>query len=80
MKYSYDEIYNGPRRSGPIATMPASGDDTGRFLAVPGGTHEHNWIFGDVNAVCTKCGYALPKETELPTRGLYSPERGKKSN
>lgn len=38
------------------------------------GTHDHNWIFGDENAVCTKCGYTLPKSSNLPKRGLQSPK------
>jgi hypothetical protein len=33
------------------------------------GTHDHVWIFGHENAVCTKCGYTLPKRVDLPQRG-----------
>jgi hypothetical protein len=47
----------------------------GRFLANAvnkngKGTHDHNWIFGHENAVCTKCGYTVPKTIELPKRGV----------
>jgi hypothetical protein len=47
----------------------------GRFLACAvnkygKGTHDHKWIFGHENAVCTKCGYTIPKTIELPKRGV----------
>jgi hypothetical protein len=79
MRESYDEIYNGPTRNGPIATDRAPIKKTGRFMIKQSSksgraTHDHKWIFGADNAVCTKCGYTLPKTTNLPTRGFYSPE------
>lgn len=46
-----------------------SGDGKGKFLAKMNGSHEHKWIFGDQNAVCTKCGYTLNKELNLPQKG-----------
>ena len=79
MRESHDEIYNGPTRNGPISTDHGAVKKTGRFMAKQAsksgkGTHDHKWIFGAENAVCTKCGYTLPKTTNLPTRGLHSPE------
>jgi hypothetical protein len=41
-------------------------DDAERQAAI-------EWILGADNAVCTKCGYTLPKASNLPTRGLQSP-------
>ena len=42
----------------------------GRFTAKQSSRlHEHNWIFGDECAVCTKCGYTIPKEVKPPERG-----------
>ena len=78
MRENYDEIYNGPTRSGPISVDRLATKKTGRFAAKPAskygeGTHDHNWIFGDENAVCTKCGYTLPKLSSLPKRGFQSP-------
>jgi hypothetical protein len=78
MRESYDEIYNGPIRSSPIATDSVAIKKTGRFIAKQStksgkATHNHNWIYGAENAVCTKCGYTLPKLSKLPTRGFQSP-------
>ena len=79
MRESFDDIYNGPTRNGPILTDRAAIKKTGRFTRLQAsksgrGTHDHNWIFGAENAVCTKCGYTLPKSSSLPTRGLQSPD------
>jgi hypothetical protein len=43
----------------------------GSFKAKVGGTHQCQWIFGDENAVCTKCGKVVDKyevltDTNLP--------------
>ena len=78
MRESYDDIYNGPTRSGPIATDYVARKKTGRFIAKQStksgkATHDHNWIYGAENAVCTKCGYTLPKLSNLPKRGFQSP-------
>ncbi len=72
MKESFDAIYNGPTRSGPLSTEAAASKNTGKFTAkqTPRGTHNHKWIFGHDNAVCTSCGYTLPKNQELPKRGI----------
>ena len=69
------------KRNGPVQAF-GIGDlvqgKTGRFHSTSDlrkngtGTHDHNWIFGDENAVCTKCGYLLPKSVKPPQRGIYS--------
>jgi hypothetical protein len=43
----------------------------GSFKAKVGGTHQCQWIFGDENAVCSKCGNIKAKglvltDTNLP--------------
>lgn len=67
------------KRGGPIMAHSIGDivkERTGRFHASNkiskngNGTHDHNWIFGDENAVCTKCGYTIPKNIKLPKRGL----------
>jgi hypothetical protein len=37
----------------------------GKFTAKVGGTHQCKWIFGDENAVCTKCGSTKAKSLVL---------------
>lgn len=75
MKESFDEVYNGPTRSGPIAVERVEARKSGQFMAKQVSkagrpTHAHHWIFGDENAVCTKCGYTKSKWETLPARGL----------
>jgi hypothetical protein len=70
--------YKLSKRGGPIQAMGLGQialGKTGRFTASMQtrkngkGTHKHKWIFGDENAVCTKCGYAIPKTMRLPISG-----------
>ena len=75
MRESYDEIYNGPTQRKHVAAGHLPVVKTGRFMAkspfeAKGRTHDHVWIYGSENAVCTKCGYTLPKKSNLPINGL----------
>jgi len=68
---------NGPIRANSIGEI--MNNRNGAFHAINPSesrkaTHNHLWIFGHDNAVCTKCGYTLPKDAELPQRGLASME------
>ena len=33
----------------------------GHFQCLPRKHHEHTWLFGTDNAVCSLCGYTVPK-------------------
>jgi hypothetical protein len=79
MKEDLDSISNTPKRCQPISTSASATTiiKYGRFkkqLPVPGqkGDHNHAWIFGTDNAVCTKCGYAVSKHLPLPRSGFLA--------
>jgi hypothetical protein len=42
----------------------------GKFTSKVGGTHQCKWIFGDENAVCTKCGSIKDKSLVLTDTNL----------
>ena len=74
IRESYDEVYNGPTRKGAIEAGKLDVEKTGKFTQEVKGRHIHKWIFGSENAVCTKCGYTIPKDAELPEKGLWDGE------
>jgi len=62
-------------------TMKRSGNFAGKMHQIAGpGTAtfrikrrdkcEHVWISGDINHVCSRCGYLKPKKELLPQKGL----------
>lgn len=45
------------------AVQPAKSDDwRDHFSCTPYKRHEHTWLFGTDNAVCSKCGLTVPKD------------------
>jgi hypothetical protein len=42
----------------------------GKFTRKIGGSHKCQWIFGDENAVCTKCGKTINKSKVLTDTNL----------
>ena len=34
----------------------------------------HEWLHGDLNHVCARCGLLVPKGRELPVKGLGEPQ------